>query len=310
MGLMLWVGPSIAGAGLGAVAVGVASRSLARRPSAMALRTILGDAVDAPESELSAPLVRRLLGPAGQSLANGSRAVTPGSMVKRLRRNVSLAGMGSLGVEGVLALKAAGAALFGVGVPLIVGLLGAQVGGVVLWGLLGAAAGFFAPDIFIAKKGKQRQAEIRKTLPETLDLLAIAVGAGMGLEGAIELVIQRLPGALGDEFHRLLQELSLGVSRREALGNLRERTEVEELSTFALILSQADALGTPLSQVLRGQSAEMRMLRRQRAREQGAKTPVALLFPLLLGIFPALMLVVMGPAIISIMKALAGGTGI
>lgn len=310
MGMMLWMGPSIVGVGLGAVAMGMTGRSLARRPSSMALQTILGDGAGGKDAEAQDPLIRRLLGPAGSSFAKATRAVTPGSMVLRLRRNISLAGMGNLGIEGVLALKAAGAALLGVAIPLTMGVLGGKVGGVALWALFGAAAGFFAPDIYIAKKGKKRQAEIRKTLPETLDLLAIAVGAGMGLEGAVELVIQRLPGALGDEFHRVLQELSLGVSRREALGNLRERTEVEELSTFALILSQADALGTPLSQVLRSQASEMRMLRRQRAREAGAKTPVALLFPLLLGIFPALMLVVMGPAIISVIKAFSGGAGI
>jgi tight adherence protein C len=231
-------------------------------------------------------------------------------MVSRLRKNISLAGLGGLGVEGALALKAAGAAVMAVLFPVVIALLGVSFGNVILFGLLGAAIGFMVPDIFIANKGKSRQAEIRKALPETLDLLAIAVGAGMGLEAAIELVIQRLPGALGEEFHRILQELSLGVSRREAFGSLRTRTEVDELSTFALILTQADALGTPLSVVLKSQAAEMRMLRRQRAREQGAKTPVALLFPLLLGIFPALMLVVMGPAIISIVKAFSGGHGL
>src|SRR5205085_6775439 len=153
--------------------------------------------------------------------------------------------------------------------PLLVALTGVGLDNSLLFGFIGAAIGFMLPDVFIAQKGKRRQEEIRKALPETLDLLAIAVGAGMGLEAAIELVIQRLPGALGEEFHRILQELSLGVSRREAFGSLRTRTEVDELSTFALILTQADALGTPLSVVLKSQAAEMRMLRRQRAREQG-----------------------------------------
>jgi len=159
----------------------------------------------------------------------------------------------------------ADAASVALALPLLSALLGAKFGNVLLWGIVGAAAGFFAPDIFIARKGKERQAEIRRALPETLDLLAIAVGAGMGLEAAIDLVIQRLPGALCEEFHRLLQELALGVSRREALANLRDRTEVDELSTFALILTQADALGSPLGSVLKAQAAEMRALRRQRA---------------------------------------------
>ena len=307
MSIILWLGPAAVGIGLSFVAVGVAARSSDRKSSSMALQSIFGEGVDSREVELSAPLSQRLLGPAGQSLTKIARAVTPGTMIARLRQNTSLAGLGGLGVEGALALKAAGAALMAVIFPLVLALLGVGFGNVILLGLFGAAIGFMLPDVFIAKKGQKRQEEIRKALPETLDLLAIAVGAGMGLEAAIELVIQRLPGALGQEFHRILQELSLGVSRREAFGSLRGRTEVDELSTFALILTQADALGTPLSVVLKSQAAEMRMLRRQRAREQGAKTPVALLFPLLLGIFPALMMVVMGPAIISIMQAFSGG---
>ncbi len=310
MSMMLWMGPAIVGTGLGAVAVGVVGRTSVRRSSSMALRTIVGNEVDTREAELSAPLSERLLGPAGQALTKVARAVTPSTMVARLCQNTSLAGPGGLGVEGALALKAAGAAVVAIVLPAVMALLGVGFGNVILLGLIGAAIGFMLPDVFIASKGKSRQDEIRKALPETLDLLAIAVGAGMGLEAAIELVIQRLPGALGEEFHRILQELSLGVSRREAFGSLRTRTEVDELSTFALILTQADALGTPLSVVLKSQAQEMRMLRRQRAREQGAKTPVALLFPLLLGIFPALMLVVMGPAIISIIKAFSGGHGL
>jgi tight adherence protein C len=307
MNLILWVGPAAVGLGLGAVAAGLVGRSSERRTSFAALQSIVGGGIDTRQAELAAPLSQRLLGPVGQSLTKIARAVTPGTMVARLRQNTSLAGLGSLGVEGALALKTAGAALMALIFPLGLALIGVGVGNVVLLGFIGAAIGFMLPDVFIAQRGRKRQAEIRKALPETLDLLAIAVGAGMGLEAAIELVIQRLPGALGQEFYRILQELSLGVARREAFGSLRTRTEVDELSTFALILTQADALGTPLSVVLKSQAAEMRMLRRQRAREQGAKTPVALLFPLLLGIFPALMLVVIGPAVISIMKAFSGG---
>lgn len=307
MSAIEWMGPAVVGVGLGAVAIGALTRSLAHRTSTMALQTIVGERIDSREAELSLPLAQRVLGPAWESFARGARAVTPATMVSRLRRNIALAGLGSLGIEGVLALKAAGGVITGLGAPVVLALLGAHLGSLLLWGVLAAILGFMAPDIIIAHQAEDRQAKIRKSLPETLDLLAIAVGAGMGLEAAVELVIQRLPGPLGDEFHRLLQELALGVSRREAFTNLRARTEVDELSTFALIITQADALGTPLTQVLRSQAAEMRALRRQRAREQGAKTPVALLFPLLLGIFPALMLIVIGPAVIGIVHAFSGG---
>ncbi len=226
MSMMLWMGPAIVGTGLGAVAVGVVGRTSVRRSSSMALRTIVGNEVDTREAELSAPLSERLLGPAGQALTKVARAVTPSTMVARLRQNTSLAGLGGLGVEGALALKAAGAAVVAIVLPAVMALLGVGFGNVILLGLIGAAIGFMLPDVFIASKGKSRQDEIRKALPETLDLLAIAVGAGMGLEAAIDLVIQRLPGALGEEFHRILQELSLGVSRRPHAGRRPRHTAV------------------------------------------------------------------------------------
>jgi tight adherence protein C len=306
--LMLWMGPAVVGAGLGVVVIGVAGRSIARRHSSLAMQTIIGESiVDSRQAELQAPLTERLFAPVWEALAKVAHRLVPTTMIARLRRNIGLAGLGKLGIEGALALKVAGAALMGLGLTLGLLAFGISINKAFVWGLLGAVLGFMVPDIFIAKVAQERQGKIRKTLPETLDLLAIAVGAGMGLEAAIDLVIQRVPGPLGDEFHRLLQELALGVSRREAFSSLRERTEIEELSTFALIITQADALGTPMTQVLRSQAAEMRSLRRQRARERGAKTPVALLFPMLLGIFPALMLVVIGPAIISIIHAFSSG---
>ena len=149
-------------------------------------------------------------------------------------------------------------------------------------------------------------AAIRTELPETIDLMAISVQAGMGLEAAIELASQSLPGPLGDELHRLLQEIQLGSSRREALHQLRNRTEVSELSSFALALIQADAIGSPIADVLQSNSARMRLIRRQVAREKAAKLPVKLLIPMMLFIFPALLIVIIGPAGLSIMEGLGG----
>jgi tight adherence protein C len=223
--------------------------------------------------------------------------------MERMRRNAALAGLGRWGLEGTLALKAVATivgAFFFVVVSTITGI---GAGGALTSAALGGVIGFVVPDVWIASRARDRQTDIQRMLPEALDLLAIAVQAGMGLEQAIELVARRLPGALGEELARMLQEVQLGASRREALTNLRARTEVPELSTFALSLAQADALGSPLGEVLRVQALQMRMLRRQRAREQAAKVPVKLLFPLLLCIFPALGIVVVGPAAVSIMKA-------
>jgi tight adherence protein C len=250
------------------------------------------------------PFAVRLLGPALEDFQKLGRRLTPGWQLKRMRRNATLAGFGRRGVEGVLALKSASAIAGATVLPAGLALLGSRPGGVIVWAVLGGLIGFFLPDIWISKRGEARQEQIRATLPEVLDLMAIAVQSGMGLEGSIDLVSRKIPGALGDELHRMLQEIQLGSSRRQALQNLRERTAVDELSTFALALIQADQVGSPIAEVLQTYAAEMRMLRRQRAREQAAKLPVKLLFPLLFAIFPALMIIVLGPAAVSIFKAL------
>lgn len=292
--------------GLGAAFLGVGRAITAGGRITGAMESITEDAPDLYHVEMAMPLSQRLLGPAFDATQRLVRTVTPSWWVERIRSNTALAGFGRLGVEGTLALKAI-AAVSGAGTLVAVSaLLQLGVGGGVMWALAGALVGFFVPDLLIARRAGSRQDEIRTALPEALDLLAIAVQAGMGLEQAIELVARRMPGPLGEELHRMLQEVQLGASRREALTHLRERTEVTELSTFALSLAQADALGSPLGEVLRVQAAEMRMLRRQRARELAAKVPVKLLFPLLLFIFPALAIVVIGPAIVSILKAFGG----
>ena len=240
-------------------------------------------------------------------LSRAAESITPPSWRLRMRRKAELAGLGPTGVEKVMRAKAtvtlAAAAVLGA----FAFLFGAGIAGLVLWIVAGAAIGYLLPDVWLAGKAEQRQAEIRRDLPETLDLLSIAVAAGLGLEAAIDLVAQRLPGPLGEELARLLQETALGSSRRQALQRLRERTEVAELSAFALALSQADSLGSPVAEVLRSQASEVRMLRRQRAREAAAKVPIKLLFPLLIAIFPALGIVVVGPAAISIARAFGIG---
>ncbi|MGH2771372.1 MAG: type II secretion system F family protein [Actinomycetota bacterium] len=297
---VLATGMAAVAGGLGLAALG-AGRALMARRSNPAVEMIL-DEGQGYRDDLDRPLAARLLGPALESFGQIGRALTPSWQLKRMRRSATLASFGRRGVEGVLALKAiafvSGATLL----PLGMAMLGARIGGVILWAMLGGLIGFFAPDVWIARRGEARQAQIRSALPEVLDLMAIAVQAGIGLEGSIELVSRKLPGALGDELHRLLQEIQLGASRRQALQALRDRTNVSELSTFALALIQADTVGSPVARVLGAHAAEMRMLRRQRAREKAAKLPVKLLFPLLLTIFPALMIIVIGPAVISIIK--------
>jgi tight adherence protein C len=156
--------------------------------------------------------------------------------------------------------------------------------------------GVYAPKSWLDRKVEARKDAIRRDLPDTLDLLAISVEAGMGFEGALGVVCDNFTSPLADEFARTLREMELGLPRREALQNLRKRTEVPELSNFVLTLTQADALGMPVGRVLKTSAGEMRSKRQQWAREKAAKLPVKILFPLILFIFPAIFIVLLGPA--------------
>jgi tight adherence protein C len=154
-----------------------------------------------------------------------------------------------------------------------------------------------APQAWLTRKVDERKDAIRADLPDALDLLAIAVEAGTGFEGAIGVVCANFATPLGEEMSRTLKEMELGLSRREALQNLKRRTEVSELSNFVLALVQADALGMPIGRVLKTQAVEMRNKRRAWAREKAAKLPVKMMMPLVFFIFPAILIVTMGPAV-------------
>lgn len=300
MELLRLIGMVSVAAGFAMVTLGYARTAAARRSP---LAEIIDDDSWQSHVQNGQPLSARLFGPAKGGLGALGKKLTPGAMLTKMRRHAVLAGIGAGGVESILAIKAV-ATLTGATILPVT----AMASGVtalnkpILLALVGGASGFFLPDLWISRKGRTRQELIRKDLPETIDLMAICVQAGMGLEAAIDLASQTLPGPLGDELYRLLQEIQLGSSRRQALQMLRERTDVNELASFALALIQADATGSPIAEVLQANSARMRMLRRQTAREKAAKLPVKLLFPTLLFIFPALFVVVIGPAGISIFE--------
>jgi tight adherence protein C len=159
---------------------------------------------------------------------------------------------------------------------------------------------YFLPDLFVRSRIARRQKEIRKALPNALDLLSVSVEAGMGFDIALSKVSSNVSGPLGEEFNRMLKDIQLGLSRKEAFQELNKRTDVPELSTFIVAMTQADIFGIPISKVLKIQASEMRTKRRQMAEEAGIRAPVLLVFPLILCLFPALMTVILGPAAIRI----------
>lgn len=197
---------------------------------------------------------------------------------------------------GLLALAVLGT-LYGLAITHSIGL--AFIGFVV-----GAAAGFYLPDLLLYNAGLRRQARIQRALPDSLDMLTVCMEAGLGFDAALAQVAQNTDGPLAAEFTRALQEMQIGQARTDALRALLTRTTVPELRVFVAALIQAGDLGIPIAKVLREQAAEMRVRRRQRAEEQAQKVPVKIMFPLVLCLFPALMVVIIGPGILQIAHAL------
>jgi tight adherence protein C len=298
-------------AGLCAAAGGVAlAISALRAPSVDAVAVLAGLDGEAPlldefSTQLRQPLLARLARPLGHGLATRIGCLLPHQRLDQLRHKILVAGLtATVGPEEFVVVQAVGAGAGLLGGLLLGGFAGWQGRGLFCLVVGQVAAGFFAPEAWLTRKRNERQSSIKRDLPDVLDLMAIAVEAGVGFEGAMEVVTLHFQSPLADELSRTLREMELGLPRREALQNLKRRTEVPELSNFVLILIQADALGMPIGRVLRSQAVEMRSKRRQWSREKAAKLPIKIMIPTTLFILPALFVVVLGPAAISIAQNL------
>jgi len=255
------------------------------------------DETDEYQHMLSEPFLTRVLRPLGSRALGSIAGLLPLNYRDDIRQKLIYAGWsGKYRAEEIITaqvlLGAAGLALALGYVALATPSAGAAI--IALVGL--PAIGAMYPSVRLNRQVRERHEALLKDLPDTLDLMAISVEAGVGFEGALAIVCEHFDSPLAQEFSRTLKEMELGLPRREALQNLKKRTEVAELSNFVLALTQADALGMPIGRVLKTQATEMRTKRRQWARERAAKLPVKILFPLILFIFPAILIVVLGPA--------------
>lgn len=229
--------------------------------------------------------------------------LTPPGVVDNLSRRLDQAGNPEwLGIDTVLALKGL-LLMVGAAVGLLLGMLLAGPLRSLVWIAVGMAGGFFTPDLLVLHLAGERQQQIRRTLPEIMDTLVVTVEAGLGFEAGLAQVVHNGRGPMVGEFARVLQEMQIGRPRVEALREMAVRTNVAELKAFASAVVQATTLGVPMANVLRQQSEEMRIRRRQRAEELAQKVPVKILFPMILCLLPALFVVVIGPGIIKLMQA-------
>ncbi len=257
------------------------------------------------ELELQAPLFERTVRPLAARLSGSVSRIASTSFTQQTEKRLALAGNpGDLRTADWLGIKAVGA-LIGAGVFfllfMIVGVLGLPLVLRVLMIPIGLMFGYTIPEFWLGGRVRARQKAILLQIPDALDLLTISVRAGLGFDGALGKVVEKLKGPLTDEFRRALAEIRVGKTRRDALRDIIQRTDVPALSNFIGAVIQAEQLGVSISKVLQVQSEQLRIERRQRAEEMAAKAPIKMLFPLVGCIFPSLFIVILGPAIILIM---------
>ena len=284
---------------------------LARRaPSVMEarMRDFRTRAIDAVEGEtdLSEPFAERVLVPSLEALARAATSVLPARMLAKIEKQLLMAG-------NPMTLNAY-VVFWMISVGLMSGFILACV--LVVWGTVGlvqaavvlafGVIGWMLPGTWLKGRVRRRQKVVLTSLPDALDLVTTCVGAGLGLDAALARVAEKSGGPLADELNRMLREVAMGKLRREALAEMADRIGVEELTSFVNAVIQAEQLGVGIGQVLRVQSDQMRTRRRQRAEQMAHEAPVKMIFPLVLFIFPAFMLVILGPAAIRIADSLAG----
>jgi tight adherence protein C len=289
------------------VAVTFGVYALAYRPHAVAVKQRMDDylaerAVQVPgAARLSAPVMQRLVAPMLQKVGKLVWRVTPKGVMESTQAKLDAAGNPPhIGVAEFMGLRLLSPLAI---VPLTIfsaRWLDFSYLVTMVWWVGGIAIGVFLPDYALQKYIETRQTKIRRSLADVVDLLAVSVEAGVGFDGAMQKVTQKLSGPLPEEMGRVLEQVRLGKSRGESLKEMARRTQVGDLVSFVAAIHQAEVLGVSIAQVLRVQAQTVRERRSQRAREMAAKLPVKLLFPLVFFIFPALFVVILGPGIIQI----------
>jgi len=256
------------------------------------------------ETELLVPLKDRALAPVLAGLTDLGKRFTPQGYVDDVKQKLVSAGRGDQeAIDRFLAIRVVTVALAPIGA--YVAFVYSPAGGMARLLLTAVVGAVFVmgPDSVLNRQVEDRQYEIRRRLPDVMDLLVISVEAGLGFEQALDRTVASVPGPLTEEFSRMLGEVRAGSTRADAMRALDARTNVPEIRSFVLAILQADTFGVSIGRVLRAQADEMRIKRRQLAQERAQKAPVKMLLPMVFCIFPSLFVIVLAPAAINISKS-------
>ena len=253
--------------------------------------------------ELEKSFGERVLAPLQARAVGLGRRISGADTAERIRRKLDLAGNpAGWTVDRVLSGKVIGA-VAGLVTGLVFQLMLTAPAVRIVVVIAAAVVGFFAPNLYLYQKAHERAERLQRDLPDAIDLLTISVESGLGFDAALQQVARNTDGPLAEELSRVMREMQIGQGRADALRAMGERTSVGDLRTFVGAMVQADSFGIPVAQVLRVQSAEMRVKRRQRAEEKAQQVPVKITIPLIFCILPTLFIAVMGPAVLSIMDS-------
>ena len=282
--------------------VGEAATAPAREREISVHRAANYGKIRAALGEREQPFRDRVIGPTRDRLAKLVLRIHPKTTLDGVRGRLLAAGLGrTVTPTGFLAAKAA-AGIGGLVLGMIFGGAGVGGAGILLFGAMLGGVGFLAPDFVVGARARKRRELIRAQLPDALDLLAVSVEAGMGFDGALSKLIEYMDGPLTEEFGLTLNEIRIGESRQDALKKLAERADTPEISGFTRAIIQADQLGISLGRILRVQATDTRQRRQAAAEEKAMKAPIKMLFPTVLFIFPAMFLVILGPAFLNLSK--------
>ncbi|MCB9432523.1 MAG: type II secretion system F family protein [Ardenticatenaceae bacterium] len=262
------------------------------------------EVVSIEEIELSMPLSDRVLVPIARRISDFVVKLTPQSTLERTTHQLELAGNPrNMTAAGFWILRLLVMVLFGALGFLVASNNQAGVSRTLAYIFGALVIGFFIPGMVLRSRIDRRKQAIIKKLPDALDLMTICVEAGLAFNGAMQRVAEKWDDPLANEFGRVLQEMQLGKSRRQALRDMVDRMEVPDVTSFIAAILQADQLGGGVSKILRIQSEQMRIRRRQRAEEKAQQAPVKMLFPLVFLIFPSVLMVLLGPAALQVLRS-------